>query len=167
MVNGKKVRRLMREHDLQPRRRKRFIATTDSDHNLPVFPNLAQGMTPDGPNQLWAADITYIAVTHRFAYVAVVIDAWSRRIVGWAISRSIDARLATAALEAAVASRRPSEGCVHHSDRGSQYASRSYRELLVRHGLIGSMSRRGNPYDNAQAESLIKTLKVEAIHLMA
>ena len=167
VVNGKKVRRLMREYDLQPRRRKRFIVTTDSNHNLPVFPNLAQGMMPDGPNQLWVADITYIAVTDRFVYVAVVVDAWSRRIVGWAISRSIDRRLAKAALEAAVASRQPSEGCVHHSDRGSQYASKSYRELLARHGLIGSMSRRGNPYDNAQAESLIKTLKVEAVYLMA
>ena len=167
VVNGKKVRRLMLEYDLQRRHRKRFIATTDSTHHLPAFPNLAQGMVPDGPNQLWAADITCIAVTDRFAYVAVAIDAWSRRIVGWAISRLIDTRLATAALEAAVASRRPSEGCVHHSDRGSQYASKSYRDLLARRGLHGSMSRRGNPYDSAQAEGLIKTLEVEAVHLLA
>ena len=105
VVNAKKVRRLMREHELQPRRRKRFVATTDSAHHLPVFPNLAQGMVPDGPNQLWVADITYIAVTDRFVYASVVVDAWSRRIVGWAISRAVDARLAAATLEAAVAPR--------------------------------------------------------------
>ena len=167
VVNSKKVRRLMREHELQRRRRKRFVATTDSAHNLPVFPNLARGMALDGPNQLWVADLTYVAVVGRFVYVALVIDAWSRRIVGWAISRSIDTRLALAALEAAIGSRRPPNGCVHHSDRGSQYASTAYRRLLADHGLVGSMSRRGNPYDNAQAESLIKTLKVEAVYLMA
>ena len=167
VVNGKKVRRLMREHELQPRRRKRFVTTTDSTHNLPVFPNLARGMVPEGPNQLWVADLTYVAVVSRFVYVALVIDAWSRRIVGWAISRSIDTRLALAALEAAIGSRHPPDGCVHHSDRGSQYASKAYRRLLAESGLVGSMSRRGNPYDNAQAESLIKTLKVEAVYLMA
>ena len=167
VVNGKKVRRLMREHELQPRRRKRFVATTDSTHNLPVFPNLARGMVPDGPNQLWVADLTYVAVVSRFVYVALVIDAWSRRIAGWAISRSIDTRLALAALEAAIGSRQPPDGCVHHSDRGSQYASTAYRRLLAENGLVGSMSRRGNPYDNARAESLIKTLKVEAVYLMA
>ena len=167
VVNAKKVRRLMREHDLQPRRHRRFVATTDSSHKLPVFPNLARGMAPVGPNQLWVADLTYVAVVGRFVYVALVIDAWSRRIVGWAISRSIDTRLALAALEAAIGSRQPPEGCVHHSDRGSQYASTRYRKLLAENGLVGSMSRRGNPYDNAQAESLIKTLKVEAVYLMA
>ena len=167
VVNGKKVRRLMREHDLQPRRRRRFVATTDSTHHLPVFPNLARGMAPDGPNQLWVADITYVAVVSGFVYVALVLDAWSRRIVGWAISRSMDTRFAVAALEAAIGSRQPPEGCVHHSDRGSQYASTAYRRRLTENGLVGSMSRRGNPYDNAQAESLIKTLKVEAVYLMA
>ena len=167
VVNTKKARRMMRQHELQPRRRKRFVATTDSAHDLPVFPNLAQGMVPDGPNRLWVADITYIAVTDRFGYASVVVDAWSRRSVGRAISRAIDMRLAVAALEAAVASRRPCDGCVHHSDRGSQYASKRYRRLLAQHGLRGSMSRRGNPYDNAQAESLIKPLKVEAVYLMA
>ena len=167
VVNSKKVRRLMREHGLQPRSRRRFVVTTDSAHDLAVFPNLARGMEPDGPNQLWVADLTYVAVVGRFVYVALVIDAWSRRIVGWAISRSIDTRLALAALEAAIGSRHPPDGCVHHSDRGSQYASRAYRRLLAASGLVGSMSRRGNPYDNAQAESLIKTLKVEAVYLMA
>ena len=167
VVNSKKVRRLMREHGLQPRRRTRFVATTDSGHNLPVFPNLARGMEPNGPNQLWVADITYVAVVSGFVYVALVIDAWSRLIVGWAISRSLDARFAVAALKAAIRSRQPPEGCVHHSDRGSQYASTAYRRLLSENGLVSSMSRRGNPYDNAQAESLIKTLKVEAVYLMA
>ena len=164
-VNSKKVRRLMRDHDLQPRRRRRFVATTDSGHDLPVFPNLASNIVPDGPNQLWNGDITYVAVASGFVYVALILDAWSRRVVGYAIARSIDARLAVAALKAAIASRRPPRGCICHTDRGSQYASARYRELLAGHGLVGSMSRRGNPFDNAKAESLIKTLKVEAVYL--
>jgi len=131
VVNGKKVRRLMREHDLQPRHRKRFVATTDSDHDGPIFPNLAKDMVLTAPNQLWVADITYVAITVGFVYVAVILDAWSRRVVGYAISRSIDARLALAALKAAIRSRRPPAGCVHHSDRGSQYASTDYRVLLT------------------------------------
>ena len=166
VVNGKKVRRLMREHDLQPRHRKRFVATTDSNHDQPIFPNRAKDVALDGPNQLWVADITYVAITIGFVYVAVILDAWSRRVVGYAISRSIDARLALAALKAAIRSRRPQKGCIHHSDRGSQYASSDYRKLLAKHGLVGSMGRRGNPYDNAKAESFMKTLKVEAVYLM-
>ena len=110
IVNSKKVRRLMREHDLQPRRRKRFVATTDSDHDGPIFPNLAKDVTADGPNQLWVADITYVAIAVGFVYVAVILDAWSRRVVGYAISRSIDARLTIAALKAAIRSRRPPAG---------------------------------------------------------
>ena len=165
VVNAKKVRRLMREHDLQPRRRRRFVATTDSAHDLPVFPNLAPEVVPDGPNQLRNGDITYVAVAAGFVYVALILDAWSRRVVGYAIGRSIDARLALATLEAAIASRRPPSGCICHTDRGSQYASACYRELLNKHGLVGSMSRGGNPYDNAKAESLIKTLKIEAVYL--
>jgi putative transposase len=167
VVNHKKIRRLMREHDLQPKRRRRYVATTDSDHDSPVFPNLARDRVVDGPNQLWVADITYIAITVGFVYLAAILDAWSRRVVGYAISRSIDARLALAALKAAIRARNPPEGCVHHSDRGSQYASQVYRQILADHGLVGSMSRRGNPYDNAKAESFMKTLKVEAVYLMA
>jgi putative transposase len=167
VVNSKKIRRLMREHALQPGRRRRFVATTDSDHGYPVFPNLAKDMTVDGPNQLWVADITYIAITTGFVYLAAILDAWSRRVVGYAISRSIDARLAAAALKAAIHAREPPKGCVHHSDRGSQYASERYRGLLTEHALVGSMGRRGNPYDNAKAESFMKTLKVEAVYLMA
>lgn len=167
IVNHKKIRRLMREHDFQPRMRRRFTATTDSDHDQPIFPNLARDIIPDGPDQLWVADITYVTIVGRFVYVAVVLDAWSRRVVGYAISRSIDARLTLAALAAAVEKRKPSPGCVHHSDRGSQYAATAYRDHLAVHGLVGSMGRRGNPYDNAKAESFMKTLKVEAVYPMA
>ncbi|WP_210237746.1 DDE-type integrase/transposase/recombinase, partial [Mesorhizobium sp. M00.F.Ca.ET.216.01.1.1] len=108
--------------------RRRFTVTTDSDHNQPIFPNLARDIISDGPNQLWVADITYVTVVGGFAYVAVVLDAWSRRVVGYAISRSIDARLTLAALTAAVEGRKPPPGCVHHSDRGSQYAATAYRD---------------------------------------
>ena len=167
VVNAKKIRRLMREHALNPKRRRRFIATTDSDHNYPIFPNLANNMPLDGPNQLWVADITYVAITTGFVYLAAILDAWSRRVTGYAIGRSTDARLATAALKAAINARNPPRGCVHHSDRGSQYASETYRIALREHGLVGSMGRRGNPYDNAKAESFMKTLKVEAVYLMA
>jgi putative transposase len=120
IVNHKKIRRLMREHDLQPRRRRRYVATTDSDHDQPIYPNRTKDLTIDGPNQLWVADITYVAIVEGFAYVAVILDAWSRRAVGYAISRSIDVRLTLAALNAAIERRRPPPGCVHHSDRGSQ-----------------------------------------------
>jgi putative transposase len=166
IVNHKKIRRLMREHGLQPRLRRRYVATTDSDHDQPIFPNLAKDMAVDGPNQLWVADITYVAITAGFVYVAVIIDAWSRRVIGFAISRSIDARLTIAALQAAIERRKPEPECVHHSDRGSQYAAERYRDMLAAHGLVGSMGRRGNPYDNAKAESFMKTLKVEAIYPM-
>jgi putative transposase len=167
IVNHKKVRRLMREHDLQPRRRRRYVATTDSDHDQPIYPNRTKDLAINGPNQLWVADITYVPVAEGFAYVAVILDAWSRRAVGYAISRSIDVRLTLAALAAAVETRKPPPGCIHHSDRGSQYAAQVYRETLVRHGVVGSMGRRGNPYDNAKAESFMKTMKVEAVYPMA
>ena len=167
VANHKKIRRLMRQHGLQPKRRRRFVATTDSDHDGPIFPNRADEFALDGPNQLWVSDITYVAVAGGFVYVAVILDAWSRAVVGYAISRSIDARLTLAALRAALERRKPPAGCVHHSDRGSQYAAQLYRELLATHGLIGSMGRRGNPYDNAKAESFMKTLKVEAVYPMA
>jgi len=123
-------------------------------------------MVLTGPNQLWVADITYVAILTGFVYVAVILDAWSRKVIGYAISRSIDARLTIAALNAAITQRRPPPGCVHHSDRGSQYAALAYRQLLAEHGLVGSMGRRGNPYDNAMAESFMKTLKVEAVYPM-
>ena len=165
-MNSKKVRRLMREYDLQPKRRRRFVTTTDSDHDGPIFPDLARDRIIDGPNQLWPADITDIAIATGFVYLAAVLDAWSRRVIGYAISRSIDARIAVAALKAAIRARQPPKGCIHHSDRGSQYASETYRNVLADHDLVGSMGRRGNPYDNAKAESFMKTLKVEAVYLM-
>jgi putative transposase len=164
-INHKRVARIMREQDLRVRPKRRFVVTTDSDHDGPVFPNLAKDMAPSGPDQLWVADLTYIRVLSGFVYLAVILDAWSRRVVGWALGRRIDADLAVAALEAAIAARRPPPGCVHHSDRGSQYASEPYRKRLRAHRLEGSMGRRGNPYDNAQAESFMKTLKHEEVHL--
>lgn len=167
LVNHKKVMRLMREHGLTVRPRRRFVATTDSDHDGPIFPNLAKDVVPTGPNELWVADITYIAIAAGFVYLAAILDAWSRRVVGYAISRRVDARLALAALRAAVASRQPPRGCIHHSDRGSQYAAEDYRAELEQLGIRGSMGRRGNPYDNAKAESFMKTLKVEAVYPMA
>jgi putative transposase len=164
-VNHKRVARIMREQDLRVRPKRRFVATTDSSHAGPIFPDLAKDLAPTGPDQLWVADLTYIRILSGFVYLAVILDAWSRRVVGWAISRRIDAELALAALEVAIATRQPPPGCVHHSDRGSQYASEPYREKLAGHGLRGSMGRRGNPYDNARAESFMKTLKHEEVHL--
>jgi putative transposase len=166
VVNHKKLRRLMREHDLQPKTRRRFVVTTDSRHDGPIFPNLAKDFVAAGPNQLWVGDITYIALPDRFVYVAVILDAWSRLIVGYAIGRFIDARLTLAALDTAIARRKPPPGCIHHSDRGSQYAAERYRRQLADSGLAGSMGRRGNPYDNAKAESFMKTLKIEAVYPM-
>ena len=167
VVNGKKLRRLMREHGLQPKRRRRYVVATDSDHTGPIHPDLAKDLVPDRPNQLWVANLTYVAVPGGFVYLTALLDAWSRKMVGYAISRSMDARIAVAALKAAIRNRAPVEGCIHHSDRGSQYASEMYRELLATHRLTNSMSRRGNPYDNAKAESFMKTLKVEAVYLAA
>jgi putative transposase len=147
VVNAKKVRRLMREHDLNPRRKRRFTGTTDSDHDGPIYPFVARDFEVHGPDQLWVADLTYVAIATGFVYLAVILDAWSRRAVGYAIGRSLDARHAVAALDRAISLRRPLPGCVFHTDRGSQYASKKHRALLEAHGFVGSMSRRGNPYD--------------------
>ena len=122
----------MREHGLHARRRRRYIATTDSNHDQPMFPNRARDMIVDGPDRLWVADLTYVAVTVGFVYVAVIMDAWSRRIVGYAMSRRIDARLTIAALDAAIALRQPPPGCIHHGDRGSQYAAETYHDAFAR-----------------------------------
>ncbi len=165
LVNHKRVARVMRESALAARPRRRFVATTDSRHEEPVFPNLLREARPSGPNQVWVADLTYLRLEREFAYLAVILDAWSRKVVGYAVSHLLDARLPLAALEAALESRRPPPGLIHHSDRGVQYASRRYRERLAEAGLRGSMSRTGNPYDNAQAESFIKTLKHEEVYL--
>jgi putative transposase len=129
-----------------------------------VYPNLAAQLEVSGRNQLWVADLTYIRLQREFAYLAVVLDAWSRRVVGWALGETLEAELTLTALRMAMDERRPQPGLVHHSDRGVQYACGAYRALLAQHGLRGSMSRKGNPYDNAFAESFIKTLKYEEVY---
>jgi putative transposase len=146
VVNHKKIRRLMREHDLQPKMRRRFVATTDSNHDGPIFPNLAKEMVPAGPNQLWVSDITYVALPTRFVYVAVLLDAWSRLIVGYAIGRSIDARLTLAALRAAINRRRPPPGCIHHSDRGSQGGFKRSSQHLNEGGCDGHSKATITPF---------------------
>lgn len=162
-VNHKKLRRLMREDNLLAVRKKKFVTTTDSRHRLPVFPNRAARFTPQGANQLWVADLTYIRLRSEFVYLAVVLDVYSRRVIGWQLGRSLQATLPKQALEQALAERRPPPGLIHHSDRGLQYASREYVTLLDSHGISGSMSKPGYPYDNAYCESFIKTLKQEEI----
>ena len=163
-VNRKRVLRLMRADNLLCLRKRAFVRTTDSDHELPVYPNLARELKPSGLNQLWVADITYIRLALEFVYLAVILDAFSRRVIGWALGRTLEAKLALAALQMAIARGRVTLGLVHHSDRGVQYASKDYVELLTEHAILISMSRRGNPYDNAQAESFIKTLKYEEVY---
>lgn len=163
-INHKRVLRMMREDNLLCVRRRKFVVTTDSRHKLPIYPNLAGQMAPTAINQLWVADITYIRLRVEFVYLAVVLDAFSRRVIGWALGRSLDAGLAVAALERALSERKPQPGLVHHSDRGVQYASQEYTDLLKRHDAQISMSRKGNPYDNAACESFVKTLKYEEVY---
>lgn len=165
-ANHKLVRRLMREDNLLALRRGRgFVITTDSAHSLPVYPNLARDLQVTSINQLWVADITYIRMAREFIYLAVILDAFSRRCIGWALEPYLDADLTTAALQMALAHREVEPGLVHHSDRGVQYASSGYTELLHRHGVRISMSRVANPYDNAQAERFMRTLKYEEVYL--
>jgi putative transposase len=163
-VNRKRIARLMREDNLLSVRRRRFAVTTDSGHSLRVHLNLAARMELSGIDQLWVADITYIRLAEQFLYLAVVLDAYSRRVVGWALEERLDANLVICALRQAIDARKPAAGLVHHSDRGVQYASAAYAGLLEEHGIVPSMSRPGNPYDNAQCESFMKTLKQEEIY---
>ena len=164
-VNHKRVARLMREDNLLAVQPRAFVVTTDSKHELEVYVNLASRMKLTAINQLWVADITYIRLQTEFVYLAVVLDAFSRKVVGWALERTLATRLAKAALEQAIAERQPAPGLVHHSDRGVQYASDEYMKVLEQHQMIPSMSRPGNPYDNASCESFIKTLKREEIYV--
>lgn len=164
VVNHKRVLRITRQDNLLCLRRKAFVSTTDSNHNLPVYPNLTRTLSISRIGQLWVADITYIRLLHEFIYLAVILDAFSRRVIGWALGRTLEAELAIKALKEAIRRGRVEPGLVHHSDRGVQYASRSYTELLTWHGIQISMSRRGNPYDNAKAESFMKTLKYEEVY---
>lgn len=164
-VNHKRVLRVMREESLLCQLERRFVRTTDSAHALRTYPNLLTDMTLAGPDQAWVADITYIRLPTTFAYLACVLDAWSRRCVGWQVSRAIDTTLTLAALDQALARRQPARGLIHHSDRGVQYASAAYLARLHAAGVQVSMSATGNPYDNAKAESFFKTLKREEVCL--
>jgi transposase InsO family protein len=163
-VGRKRVRRMMCQDNLLCIRRRAFVTTTNSRHSLPVYPNLARQVTPTAINQLWVADITYIRLRTEFVYLAVVLDTFSRRVIGWALGRTLEAELALTALRMAVIEREPAPGLVHHSDRGVQYACGDYTDLLKEHGITISMSRKGNPYDNAACESFMKTLKYEEVY---
>ena len=163
-VNRKRVQRIMREDNLLCLRHRRFVVTTDSNHDLPVRPNLAKSMVLTGINQLWRADITYIRLAEEFVYLAVILDAYSRRVIGWALDRTLQDSLTLMALAMALAQREAPAGLVHHSDRGVQYASRDYTRMLEERGIRISMSRTGNPWDNATCESFLKTLKYEEVY---
>lgn len=163
-VNHKRVYRLMREDNLLCLRKRKFIVTSDSHHPFPLYPNLAASLKPTGVNQLWVADITYIRLQLEFVFLAVILDAFSRRAVGWALGRTLETELTQAALHMALKQRQPAPGLVHHSDRGVQYAAKNYVAMLRSHGFQISMSRRGNPFDNAMCESFIKTLKYEQVY---
>jgi putative transposase len=164
-VNHKRVQRIMQEADLICKIKKRWVRTTDSNHPYPVAPNLLKDAKITGVNQAWVADITYIRIMTAFVYLAVILDVFSRKVVGWAISLRIDTELTRAALRMAIETRRPPNGCIHHSDRGVQYAAHEYVDDLNAAALLISMSRKGNPYDNAWAESFMKTLKNEEVYL--
>jgi putative transposase len=160
-VNQKRVARLLRQDGLQALRPKRWVKTTQSGHRCAVFPNRLRQAEATGPDQIWLADITYLRTPSGFVYLAVVLDAWSRRVVGWALAETMTTQLVSSALQQAVAERQPAPALLHHSDRGVQYASQEYVRLLSQHSMIGSMSRLANPYDNARCESFFKTLKKE------
>lgn len=162
-VNHKRVLRIMRQEALLCQLQRTWIVTTDSRHGLRTYPNLLTHLALSGPNQAWVADITYVRLPSTFIYLACVLDAWSRRCVGWQLSRTIDTHLTLAALDHAITLRQPAAGLIHHSDRGVQYASAAYIERLLSIGAQVSMSAKGNPYDNAKAESFFKTLKREMV----
>jgi transposase InsO family protein len=163
-VNPKRVHRLMREDNLLCVRKRKFVVTSDSNHGKKTYPNLARKMMLTDVDQLWVADITYIRLREEFVFLAVILDAYSRRVIGWALDRSIEDNLTLQALRMALGQRVIEPGLVHHSDRGSQYASGDYTDLLKENGIEISMSRKGNPWDNAACESFMKTLKYEEVH---
>ncbi len=162
-VNPKLVYRLMREDNLLCVRKRKFVVTTDSNHPRKVYPNLAPELILTATDQLWRADITYIRLREEFVFLAVILDAYSRRVIGWALERNMEDELTLTALRMALSRRAVQAGLVHHSDRGSQYASNDYTDLLKANGIDISMSRKGNPWDNAACESFIKTLKYEEV----
>ena len=163
-VNHKRVGRILREDNLLCLRKRKFHVTTDSRHSFRIYPNLTRNFVPMAPNQLWVADITYIRLQEEFVYLAVVLDAYSRLVIGWALERTLEAKLSIGALRMAMERRGVSTGLIHHSDRGVQYACGEYTEMLTSQCIQVSMSRKGNPYDNAKAESFMKTLKHEEVH---
>lgn len=163
-VNHKKVHRLMREDNLLCVRHRKFVVTTDSNHGRKIYPNRARDMMVTAMDQLWVADITYIRLREEFVFLAVVLDAFSRRVIGWALDRTLEDSLTLAALRMALSRRAVKPGLGHHSDRGSQYASDDYTGLLEKNGIDISMSRKANPWDNAACESFMKTLKYEEVH---
>jgi len=163
-VNPKRVYRILREDNLLCVRKRKFVLTTNSSHDRKIYPNLARQMVLTSVDQLWRADITYIRLQDEFVYVAVILDAYSRRVIGWALDRTLEDELTLAALQMAIARRVVQPGLVHHSDRGSQYTSNDYTDLLKEHGIDISMSRKANPWDNAACESFMKTLKYEEVH---
>jgi transposase InsO family protein len=164
-INAKRIRRVMLENGLRPILWRSFVRTTDSNHPYRIYPNLLKNQTLSGHNQAWVADITYIRIRTGFVYLAAILDVYTRQIIGWGISRSIDSELSLAALHMALERRSPVVGCIHHSDRGVQYASHDYVHSLKDRGLAVSMSAKGNPYDNAFIESFFKTLKSEEVYL--
>ena len=163
-MNPKRVHRLLREDNLLSIRKRKFMVTTDSNHGRKVYPNLAGQLVVTDLDQLWVADITYIRLQQEFVFLAVILDTYSRRVIGWALDRSIEDDLTLNALRMALSQRQVKPGLVHHSDRGSQYASNDYTDLLKAKGIQISMSRKGNPWDNAACESFMKTLKYEEVY---
>ena len=165
LVNHKKIQRIMHERQLGVKKRRRFVKTTNSNHPYPVYPNLIKDQAVTGINQVWVSDLTYIRITMAFVYLAVILDLYSRKAIGYALSDKIDTDLSLAALRMALQRRHPSQGTIHHSDRGVQYAAHEYIDVLRAHQFRISMSRKGNPYDNAAVESFMKTLKTEEVYL--
>lgn len=165
IINHKRILALMRKDNLLCLKKRRWLCTTNSSHAYRVYPNLARNVVLTHLNQLWVADITYVRLAHQFVYLAVILDAFSRRAIGWAVRLHLDTQLSLAALERALTMRTVSPGLIHHSDRGVQYAAGEYIDLLTKNHIAISMSRKGNPYDNAKAESFMKTLKHEEVLL--
>jgi transposase InsO family protein len=164
-VGERKLRRIMKKYDLHARLKRAFVTTTDSNHSHRVYPNLLPGRTVMGLDEVWTVDLTYIRIGNGFVYLAIVLDLYSRRVIGWSVSKRIDGDLAVAALRMAIGQRKPKPGCIHHSDRGVQYLCNEYVKLLEEHGFWISNSAKGNPYDNAWTERFMRTLKQEEVYL--
>lgn len=164
-VNKKRIQRLMKQHHLQRKLKRRFVHTTDSRHPYRIYPNLIKDVVPDRPNQIWGSDITYVRLLRGFVYLAVILDLFSRKVIGWALSRSLHSSVTLRALQMAIETRQVTAGLIHHSDQGKQYASEKYVALLQKYGIKISMSRKGTPYDNAKVESFFQKLKTEEVYL--